>query len=168
MWQKAREYLLDRDNYFRERNTLRRAYYQEALTHLTNQEFEESIILYKKSITRLNNIKKYNLAGVSLAFVSLLLIKEKRFNEIEILLEEIKEKLSGLWELFSKMFSVELTEYLIKAGNSNLLFLEEVIPRIKRIFKVLASRRSYYEYSDYPFTSRDFDFIIKYSYYLCD
>ncbi|MHA1987098.1 MAG: hypothetical protein ACW98D_10700 [Promethearchaeota archaeon] len=114
MEKKAREYYLDRDKYFRERRALKRAYYQEALNHLTNQEFEESTHLYIRSITKLNNIKKYDLAGVSLTVVILLLIKENRFSEINKILEEIKEELSGLWESFSKTFPVELSEYIIK------------------------------------------------------
>ncbi len=111
----AREANLDRDNGLRERKGYKRAYFQGALDHLTNQEFEESIILYQKSITQLNDIKKYNLAGVSLAFVSLLLIKENRFKEIKKILEKIKEELSGgLGESFSKIFPVTLTEYIIQ------------------------------------------------------
>ncbi|MCK4284862.1 MAG: hypothetical protein KAX18_01615 [Candidatus Lokiarchaeota archaeon] len=111
---KAREAKLDQKNEFRERKSYRKAYFQGALNHFTNQEFEESIILYQKSITKLNKIKKYNLAGVSLAVVSLLLIKENRFEEIKKLLEKIKEELSGLGEWFSKTFPVTLIVYIIQ------------------------------------------------------
>jgi len=111
---KAREAKLDRENEFRERKGYKRAYFQGALNHLTNQEFEESIILYQTSITKLNRIKKYNLAGVSLAVVSLLLIKENRFEEIREILEKIKEELTGLGKWFSKTFPVTLLEYIIQ------------------------------------------------------
>ena len=108
---KAREALLDKEKEFKERKALKRAYFQEGLNHIKNNEFEKSILVYKKTISRLIRIKKYNLAGVSLVIVSLLLIKENRFEEIKEILENTKEKLSGL---DIETFSVTLTEFIIQ------------------------------------------------------
>ncbi|MBY8985365.1 MAG: hypothetical protein KGD65_09875 [Candidatus Lokiarchaeota archaeon] len=111
---KAREALLDQENEKKERKALKRAYFQEGLNHLKTDEFEKSIDAYKRTISRLNTIKKYNLAGVSLAIVGLLLIKENRFEEIREILEKTKEELSGLGKFFSKTFPVTLIEYIIQ------------------------------------------------------
>jgi hypothetical protein len=111
---KAREALLDKENETKERKALKRAYFKEGLNHLKVKELEKSIAVYKTTIDRLITIKKYNLAGVSLAIVSLLLIKDNRFEEIREMLRKTKEKLSGLGELFSKTFPVTLVEYIIQ------------------------------------------------------
>ncbi|MFW9897213.1 MAG: hypothetical protein ACFFD7_15530, partial [Candidatus Thorarchaeota archaeon] len=111
---KAREALLDQGKELKERKALRRAYFHEALNHLENDEIDKSIEVYKKTISQLNRIKKYKLAGVSLAVVCLLLIKEEKFNEVREILENTKEKLSSLGDLFSKTFPVTLTEYIIQ------------------------------------------------------
>jgi hypothetical protein len=141
---KAREAQLDRSNELKERKALKRAFFQEAIDHLTRKEFEKSIIFYKNSITKLINIKKYNLAGVSLAIVSLLLIKENRFEEIKKLLEKIKEELAGLGKLFSNTFPVTLIEYIIQLKkfqdenkvNEGLSFLES-LPLFEEELKIL-------------------------------
>ncbi len=107
---KAREAFLDKSNEYKGRKALIKSYFQECLNHLKNNEFEKSILEYKNTISRLINIKKYNLAGVSLAVVSLLLIRENKFEEIKEILEKTKEKLSGL---DIETFSVTLIEYII-------------------------------------------------------
>ncbi|MHA2267659.1 MAG: hypothetical protein ACXAB8_07655 [Promethearchaeota archaeon] len=111
---KAREANLDKEKELKERKALKRVYFQEGLKYLKDNEFEKSIETYTKTINRLNNIKKYNLAGVSLAVVTLLLIKENNIKEIELILEKIKEKLSGLWEFFSNTFPFTLSKYIIQ------------------------------------------------------
>ncbi|MFW9823138.1 MAG: hypothetical protein ACFFE4_09395, partial [Candidatus Thorarchaeota archaeon] len=111
---KAREALLDQRKELKERKAFKRAYFQEALNYLENNEIDKSIELYEESIDQLNKKKKYNLAGVSLALVCLLLIKEDRFQEVRQILKTTKENLSGLGDLFSKTFPVTLAEYIIQ------------------------------------------------------
>jgi len=111
---RAREALIDREKEFKERKARKRAYFQEGLNYLKTNDLENSIIEYKKTISQLNQRKKYNLAGVSLAIVSLLLMKETRFEEIRALLEKTKKELTGLARLFSNTFPVTLIEYIIQ------------------------------------------------------
>ncbi|MHA2281003.1 MAG: hypothetical protein ACXAC5_09135 [Promethearchaeota archaeon] len=145
---KAREALLDQKNEKRERKALKRTYFQEGLDHLTTNEFEKSIAVYITTISRLNRIKKYNLAGVSLAIVSLLLIKENKFEEIKEILKNTKEKLSGrLGDLFSTTFPVTLTEYIIKVKKfQNEDKLNEAISFIKNLPLFEEELKILYEY----------------------
>ncbi len=117
MENKAREAKLDRKNELRERKGLRRAYFENGLIHLKNQEFDQALKLYKETTNRLNRIKKYNIAGVSLAVASLILMKEEKFKEIKQLLLETKKPLSGMAKLFSETFAVTLLEYIIGLKN---------------------------------------------------
>jgi hypothetical protein len=115
---KAREYRrLDYEKEFRERNARKRRYFQEALDHIANQEYTEAIILYKESINRLNRINKYNLAGVSLAVLTLLMLKENRILDVKQVLDDIIHNLSGLGQLFSETFPVTLVKYIIQANK---------------------------------------------------
>jgi len=112
---KAREYRrLDQMKELRERTARKTRLFKGALNHLTKKEFDKAIELYKDSIIELNRIKKYNLAGVSLAIVSLLLFKENRVEEVRQLLEETKRSLSGLG---IETFPVTLVEYMFQANK---------------------------------------------------
>jgi len=110
---RAREAKLDRENELRERKGYKRAYFKEGLIHLKNQDYDQALKLYKDTTNRLNRIKKYNIAGVSLVVASLILMKEENFKEIKRLLVEIKKSLSGLAKSFSETFAVTLLEYII-------------------------------------------------------
>ena len=110
---KAKEAQLDKNKELGERNSLKRAYFKLALEYLENDKIKPAINLYKRNVKVLNTKQKYNLAGVSLAIVSLLLIKENKFGKIEEFLEEIKKELGGLGKLFSETFSVSLVEFII-------------------------------------------------------
>ncbi|MFW9900874.1 MAG: hypothetical protein ACFFDY_06265 [Candidatus Thorarchaeota archaeon] len=110
---RAREALLDKEKELKERKGHRRAYFRDGLNHLKNHEYNKAFEVYKTSTDRLIKINKYNLAGVSLAIASLILIKENKLNEVKHLLHETKKALSGLGKLFSDTFAVTLLEYLI-------------------------------------------------------
>ncbi len=110
---RAREALLDKEKELKERKGLRRAYFREGLNHLKNKEYDKAIEVYKNSTTRLNRINKFNLAGVSLAIASLILLKEDKVKDVKQLLNETKSTLSGLGKLFSDTFAVTLLEYII-------------------------------------------------------
>ncbi len=111
---KGRESLLDKTKELKARNAMKRVYFKDALSKIELQEYNKSYILYKKSISQLNKLQKYNLAGVSLAMASFLLIKENRFDEIKSLLAQTKNTLSSLGKLFSETFPVTLIEYIIE------------------------------------------------------
>jgi len=114
---RAQEAKLDKDNQMRERRGLKRAYFNDGLTHLKNQQYNKAFEVYKSTINRLSLIKKYNLAGVSLVVAILILMKQNKFEDINELQNETKTKLSGLGKSFSETFPVTLIEYIIDLKN---------------------------------------------------
>ncbi|MFW9865788.1 MAG: hypothetical protein ACFFEN_06770 [Candidatus Thorarchaeota archaeon] len=108
----AREYnRLERDKDLRERNVRKKRYFNKALNHIAEQDFEKAIELYKESIANLTGIKRYNLASVSLAVLCLLLLKEDKSKDANQLSDETKGKLMG----FSETFPVKLVEYILRS-----------------------------------------------------
>jgi len=110
---KGSEALLEREIELRKRKALKRVHFKDALEKIKLKEYGESFELYKKSIIKLNNVQKYNLAGVSLAIASFLLILKEEFDEIKKLNAEIKNSLSSLGRLFSETYPVTLINYII-------------------------------------------------------
>ena len=110
---KAREALHDKEREFKQRKALKRAYYIDALEYLSMQDLDNAIEKYKESINHLIRIKKYNLAGVSLAVLFLMLIKQNTIEDINKILIRTKTSLSSLENSFTETFSVSLVEYLI-------------------------------------------------------
>ncbi len=131
---RAQEAMLYKDNQMRERRGLKRAYFIDGLTHLKNQQYNKAFEVYKSTTNRLSLIKKYDLAGVSLAVAILILMKQNKFGDIKELLNETKAKLSGLGTSFSETFVVTLIEYIIDLKNlqeeqkfkESLKFLESI------------------------------------------
>lgn len=109
--QRARDAFHDRDSELKQRRGYKRVYFKEALDFIKNNEFEKAVEKYKESIIKLNKIKKYNLAGVSLAIACLLLMKENKIQEMVTLLED-KELVSSEKSFFDT-FPVTLIEYII-------------------------------------------------------
>lgn len=116
---KAREALHDKERELKQRKAFKRAYYIDALEYLSIQDFDNAIEKYKESINQLIRIKKYNLAGVSLAVLFLLLIKQKKVKDINKILIGTKTSLSSLKKSFTETFPVSLVEYLIDIEKLN-------------------------------------------------
>ncbi len=140
----GREARSDKENELKERKALRRAYFEEALSLIKNKEYEKAIEIYKKLLLQLNKIKKYKLASECLAIASLLLIKEKRFKDIKVYLNETKKELSSLRKLFVETYPVTLVEYIIdvKEYQDESKFIEalsyfENLPLFEEELKVL-------------------------------
>jgi len=110
---KAREALHDKEREFKQRKALKRAYYIDALEYLSMHDLDNAIEKYKESINHLIRIKKYNLAGVSLAVLFLLLIKQNKIEDINKILIRTKTNLLSLEKSFTETFPVSLVEYLI-------------------------------------------------------
>ena len=110
---KAREALHDKEREFKQRKALKRAYYIDALEYLNMQDLDNAIEKYKESVNHLIRIKKYNLAGVSLAVLFLMLIKQNKIEDINKILIRTKTSLSSLEKSFTETFPVSLVEYLI-------------------------------------------------------
>jgi len=109
--QKARDALHDKESELKQRRGYKRVYFKEALEFIKNGEFEKAVEKYKESITRLNKIKKYNLAGVSLAITCLLLMKESKLQEMVALLKD-KDLVSSEKSFFDT-FPVTLIKYIM-------------------------------------------------------
>jgi len=116
---KARDAFHDKAIELRQRRGFRRAYYNVALNFLKKNQYDDAIKTYKASILQFNKIKKYNLAGVSLAISSFLLMKQKKMGDMVKLVDEIKKELSGSGKLFSETFSVILLEYILAIKKLN-------------------------------------------------
>jgi len=131
---RARDAELDKENDLKERNGLRRRYFNEGLKYLKNYEYTQAIEIYKNTIHRFNLRNKYRLAGVSLAVACLILIKENKFEDAKRLLDETIKPLSSLGKLFSETFAVTLSKYIIglKAIQDEQKFKESL-----HFFKVL-------------------------------
>ncbi len=110
---KAREAFHDKEREFKQRKAFKKTYYLDALAYLSTQDLDNAIEEYKESIKNLIRIKKYNLAGVSLAVLFLLLIKQNKIEDINKILIRAKTSLSSLEKSFTETFPVSLVEYLI-------------------------------------------------------
>ena len=110
---KAREAFQDRERELRKRKGLRRAYFEHVLYSLDIQDYKKAVKQYEEVVKHLIKIKQYNLAGVSLAVLALILIKENRVDEIKNLIKNTKKELSSLGKLFSETFAITLIEYIL-------------------------------------------------------
>ncbi|MHA2130323.1 MAG: hypothetical protein ACW99L_10155 [Promethearchaeota archaeon] len=137
---KAGEYQrLDQKKEFRERRARKTRDFEEALTHITNQEYDEAITAYKKSISKLNRIQKYSLAGTSLAMVVLLLFRENQIRKVDELLEETLQNISTY-----ETFPIALVKYILQSKklqneskfNESLSFMN-YLPLFKEELKFL-------------------------------
>lgn len=126
---RARDALNDRENELRQRSALRRAYFAEALDFLSKNNFEEALNKYRESIDRLIKIQNYNLAGVSLAIISLILFIQDKIDELNKILNKTKKELSGLGQSFSETYPVTLIEYLrdVRKFQDDLKFKESFL-----------------------------------------
>ncbi|MFX0038282.1 MAG: hypothetical protein ACFFB9_05370 [Promethearchaeota archaeon] len=110
---RSQEARLDKENDMKERKGLKRGYFKDGLTYISNQQYDEALETYKNTMNRLNLTNKYKLAGVSLAIAGIILMKQNRFEDAKKLLDETKTKLSGLGKSFFEVFAVTLIEYVI-------------------------------------------------------
>jgi hypothetical protein len=113
MKKKAQSANLDRKNLLNQRKGYQRAYFKEALNKLTEGDFKSAIAEYETSIDRLVKVQQYDLACISLAILSLILLEENRSNEINHYLNKFKSKFSSFSTLISEIFAFSLLEYLV-------------------------------------------------------
>jgi len=113
MKKRAQSANIDRQNLLNQRKGYRRAYFKDALMMINDENFNSSIKEYEASIDSLIRIKKYDLASVSLAMISLILLKENRSNEIKEYILKFKSKYSSLGMLISEIFAFSLIDYLV-------------------------------------------------------
>ncbi|MFX0026915.1 MAG: hypothetical protein ACFE8M_10945, partial [Candidatus Hermodarchaeota archaeon] len=116
---KAREAFQDRERELRQRKGLKRAYFEHVLYSLDIQDYKKATKQYKEVVKQLIKIKQYNLAGVSLAVLALILIKENRVDEINMFLKNIKKELYSLGKLFSETFAITLIDYILDIEKLN-------------------------------------------------
>ncbi len=109
---KAREARQDRDRLLKLRKALR-AYLNDALMYLDKKDYDKAINSYKESVTRLIDRNNLDLAGVSLAIILLMHIKQNQIVKFHKILIFIKLKLGSLEKSLSETFSVSLVEYIL-------------------------------------------------------
>ena len=110
---KARDALHDRNRELKQRKGFRRAYLVDALNFVKKQEYEKAIESYNESIIRLEKIKNYNIAGVSLAVACVLFLKDNKITEMANFFDQTKKEFSKSGKLFSETFPVTLVEYIL-------------------------------------------------------
>lgn len=123
----ARGEFISHYNQLRQRRAYRRAYFDAALKFLDSKDYEKAIEKYEESIHQLIKIKQYNLAGISLAVMAVIRLKQEKFNLVEPLLKKIKDTYPKLVRLLSETFSVILIEYLIDLNKIKKIFLMDYV-----------------------------------------
>ena len=116
---KAQEASHDKKDLLRQRNALKRIYFNDALENLKNNDLEKAIVDYNNSVKKFINNERYNIAGISLIMIILIYLSQKKIEEAALLLEKIKQDLSGLGKLIIELFPFSLSEYLFNV-NKNL------------------------------------------------
>jgi len=125
---KTREARQDRDKLLKQRKGLKKAFFKDPLMYLDKKDYNNAINSYKESVNRLIDIKRLNLAGVSLAIILLILIKENKIEDFSKILIQTKNKLGSLEKSFSETFSVSLVEYILDIEKlGDLIKLQESI-----------------------------------------
>ncbi|MFX1312363.1 MAG: hypothetical protein ACFFHD_07095, partial [Promethearchaeota archaeon] len=109
----GREAQFDKVNEFKERKAFRKAYFEEAIQQIKNNDYENAVESYKELFKQFNRIERYKLASLCLAITSLLLIKQGKIKDIKIYLNEIKKEVSSLRKLFVETYPITLIEYII-------------------------------------------------------
>jgi hypothetical protein len=125
---KAREARQDRDKLLKQRKGFKRAYFKDVLMYLDKKDYNNAINSYNESVNRLIDIKRLNLAGVSLAIILLIFLKENKIEDFRKILIQTKNKLGSLEKSFSETFSVSLAEYILDIEKlGDLIKLQESI-----------------------------------------
>ncbi len=114
----------------KQRKGFKRAFFEKALYFLNEKKYNNALELYENSIVRMEKTKQYYLAGVSIAIMSLILIRDDKKDE---LIKFIEEK-SYSDNFYHNSFPVILVEYLtnlikIKKElefNETLLYMENL------------------------------------------
>ncbi len=115
--QKAEDALREQQDELKQRIGFKRAYFDVILSQLKNQNFDEVIVLYKKSMVSLLKINKYYLSGVSFSLACLFLIIKNDYSEIDNILKEMEVSSSN--KLFFETFPVILIQYLVEIYQIN-------------------------------------------------
>lgn len=137
---KSQDARLDKEFEFRQRKGLKRAYFNEALNLIEDEKYEKAVEIYKETVSKMNQVRKYYLAAVSFAIICLLRIKQDKINE----LIKYVENQTASNQLFLDTFPILLVEYIIdlyKADdqeklNEALSFMED-LPLFKEEKKLL-------------------------------
>ncbi|NHJ22738.1 MAG: hypothetical protein EAX91_17475 [Candidatus Lokiarchaeota archaeon] len=110
---RAREALREREGLFRLRGGLRRAFFDICIAHLSKNQYDDAIKCYEKTINRLIDSRRLELAGVSIAVLYLLYRKHERSEDFRNFFVELKNRLGSLRNSFSETFSVSLVDYIL-------------------------------------------------------
>lgn len=110
---RAREALKERESLLKQNKSLRRAYFNLSVEYLNKNEYDKAIGSYEEKINRLIDIRRLELAGVSLAVLFLLFRKQERTKDFQKFLTQLRDELGSLRKSFSETFPVSLVEYIL-------------------------------------------------------
>ena len=112
MRRKAQAALLDKKDQLRQRQALKRIYYNDALENLQTNDLDNALTNYTRTVQKFIANERYNIAGISLVMILLIYLSKDNLNAAKRLLEETKKDLSGLGKLIGQLFPFSLSEYL--------------------------------------------------------
>ncbi|TFG21953.1 MAG: hypothetical protein EU533_04815, partial [Promethearchaeota archaeon] len=112
MQRKAQAALLEKKDQFRQRQALKRIYFNKALETLQTNDLDNAIANYKKTVQKFIDNERYNIAGISLVMIILIYLSQENLNAAKRLLETTKSNLSGLGKIIGQLFPFSLSEYL--------------------------------------------------------
>ncbi len=131
---KAREARQERESLLKQNRALRRAYFTDALKYLDEKNYIEAIKSYEENINRLIDRSRLKLAGVSLAIILLMHLKQNNIEEFMKFLAQTKKKLGSLEKSFSETFSGALVEYILDIEKlGDLIKLQESLEFVENL-----------------------------------
>ena len=114
---KAQEASHDKKDLLRQRNALKRIYFNNALENLKTNDLEQAIAEYKNNVKRFISNERYNMAGISLIMITLIYLSQRKTEDTAVFLEKTKQDLSGLGKLIIELFPFSLSEYLFNVNR---------------------------------------------------
>lgn len=108
----ARDIFMNKENYLKKRSALKRLLYQNNLRTLEEDNYEEALKLYKKTVKTLLRQRKLETASIAFAVHAMLLIKLGKHDKIETILDRIDEQFGISSDIFNETFAVKTIEYV--------------------------------------------------------
>lgn len=133
--EKARDQKMNAENYLRMRSGLKRRYFQEAINLFKDDKLYEAAEKYLETAKELASTKKFELAGINLAVVTLFFLMLKNIRALKHELYKFQTDPRVNYEIYKKTFAAQLIEYIIEMMDSN--YPDKLKAAIK-LFEVLA------------------------------
>ncbi|WP_457559727.1 hypothetical protein [Candidatus Harpocratesius sp.] len=116
---RARDQRIASVNLLRMRTGLKRRYYQDAIKLFREGKYYKSIEKYLQTAEDLAASKKFELAGVNIAVVSLLFLTLKNVNALKHEIHKFTGNSRVSFDIFKKTYAYQLIDYLIQMIEAN-------------------------------------------------